>query len=772
MTSQNTPETLFTDPVCGMQVKPGPLHWQHAGTTYYFCSDACLHKFKTDPQSYLLPSAPVISAPMDEKPLYTCPMHPQIRQNHPGTCPICGMALEAVPTLTPASVENNAELHHMQRRFWGSVILTFPTFMLAMLGIPAGMLPDIGWLSPSQMLQCVLATPVVWWGGWPFFTRAWQSLTSLNLNMFTLIALGTGSAWVYSVIALFMPELFPASMRNQQGHVDVYFEAAAMITTLVLLGQVLEIKAHIKTHGAIKLLLGMAPKTTWKLDPQGHEMATPIDEIMPGDRLKIKPGEKIPVDGIVVEGRSHVDESMINGEPVPLLKQKESPLFAATLNGSGVLIMQAQKVGKQTLFAQIIAMVSQAQSSKAPIQKVADKVSAIFVPLVLFIALIAFFGWWQFGPEPSLSYALVAGVSVLIIACPCALGLATPVSITVALGKGATHGILIKDAAALETLEKVNLLIVDKTGTLTEGRPSLIQSIPVKNLSASEIQHTAAALAGNSDHPFSKAISAHPQTDPAQLKTVQDFESITGKGLTGIIEGKTVALGNPALMQQYGIQTAPLEQQMQEYTQKGHTVLFLAIDKIIYGYLVLADQIKTDTPQAIRKIQQAGLKIVMLTGDSEPSANAIAQQLKLDQVKANVLPGEKAKWVSRFQQQGYIVAMAGDGINDAPALAQANVGIAMGNGTDIAKESADITLVKGNLNGIATAIQLSRSTMKNIRQNLFFAFAYNSAGIPVAAGVLYPFVGLLLSPMIAAAAMSFSSVSVIANALRLAKMKL
>lgn len=723
-------------------------------------------------ESYLSPNPPEASAPLHDEPLYTCPMHPQIRQNHPGACPICGMALEAVPAFTPGAVENNTDLHQMQRRFWGSAILTLPTFILAMLGLPAGMLPDVGWLSASQMLQCLLATPVVWWGGRPFFTRAWQSLTSLNLNMFTLIAMGTGSAWFYSVIALFMPALFPASMHNQQGHVEVYFEAAAMITTLVLLGQVLEIKARIKTHGAIKLLLGMAPKTTWKLDPQGHEVATPIDAIMPGDRLKIKPGEKIPVDGIVVEGRSHVDESMINGEPVPLLKQKESPLFTATLNGSGVLIMQAQKVGKQTLFAQIIDMVSKAQSSKAPIQKVADKLSAVFVPVVLLIALIAFIGWWQFGPAPSLSYALVASVSVLIIACPCALGLATPVSITVALGKGATHGILIKDAEALETLEKVNLLIVDKTGTLTEGRPSLTQTIPVKNLSASEIQHMAAALANNSDHPFSKAITAHPQTDPAQLKTVDDFESVTGKGLIGIIEGKTVALGNLALMEQYGIQTTPLKQQMQEYTQKGHTVLFLAIEKVMYGYLVLADRIKTDTPQAIRKIQQAGLKIVMLTGDSETSANAIAQQLKLDQVEANVLPDEKAKWVSHFQQQGYIVAMAGDGINDAPALAQADVGIAMGNGTDIAKESADITLVKGHLNGIVTAIELSRNTMKNIRQNLFFAFAYNSAGIPVAAGALYPFAGLLLSPMIAAAAMSFSSVSVIANALRLAKMKL
>ena len=701
---------------------------------------------------------------------YVCPMHPEIVREEPGACPICGMALE--PRVVTAEEEENPELVDMRRRFWASVVLTLPVFVIAMAellpGEPLQQLASLGVLSWAEL---ALATPVVLWGGWPFFVRGWQSVVTWNLNMFTLIGLGVAVAYVYSLVATLFPEIFPASFRDEAGEVGVYFEAAAVIVTLVLLGQVLELKARSRTGAAIKALLGLAPKTARRLSDDGSEDDVPLDEVHPGDRLRVRPGEKVPVDGTVLEGTSVVDESMITGEPIPVEKTQGERLIGATVNGTGSLVMRAERVGAETLLAQIVRMVAEAQRSRAPIQRLADVAASYFVPAVVVIAILTLVTWGLIGPEPRMAHGLINAVAVLIIACPCALGLATPMSIMVATGKGATLGVLFKNAEAIEVLRKVNTLVVDKTGTLTVGKPKLVSVVPVEGWDDNELLQFAASLERGSEHPLAAAIVEGAMDRGVSLVGAQSFESVTGKGVTGTVERRVVALGNVKFMGELGIETGILAEKAESMRADGQTVMFVAVDRKPAGLVGVADPIKETTPEAIRDLHADGVKITMLTGDSRTTAEAVGSRLGIDAVVAEVLPDQKAEWVKRLQSEGRVVAMAGDGINDAPALAQAHVGIAMGTGTDVAIESAGVTLVKGDLRGIVRARRLSQAAMRNIRENLFFAFIYNSLGVPLAAGVLYPFFGVLLSPMIAAAAMSFSSVSVIGNALRLRQVR-
>lgn len=701
---------------------------------------------------------------------YTCPMHPQIVQDHPGNCPICGMALEARSVEVE---EDNSELKDMSRRFWFGAALALPVFILAMvMDLMPQWLPSGISMKLVQWIEFVLATPVVIWAGWPFYVRAVQSVRTMNLNMFTLIGLGVGVAWTYSVVALLLPGVFPASMHHADGTVPVYFEAAAVITVLVLLGQVLELKARSQTNAAIKMLLGLAPKTARLVTEDGQEKDIPLDEVQVGQHLRIRPGEKVPVDGFVIEGSSSVDESMVTGEPIPVSKKSDDKLIGATVNGTGTLLMQAERVGKETLLSQIVHMVAEAQRSRAPIQKLVDKVAAWFVPTVVLVSLITLAVWFILGPEPKLAHAIVNAVAVLIIACPCALGLATPMSIMVGTGRGAASGVLIKNAEALEAMEQIDTLVVDKTGTLTEGKPRLVTVDSVSDMDDNSLLHLAASLEQGSEHPLATAIIDGAKEQGLNLSRLEQFDSVTGQGIRGQIDGQNVALGNTALFETLGIDASPLQQKAEDYRKQGQTVMLVAVDEQAAGLIGVADPIKSSTREAIDALHKEGIKIVMLTGDNRVTAEAVAEQLGIDDVQADVLPEQKNQVIKDLQAQGKKVAMAGDGINDAPALAQATIGIAMGSGTDVAMESAGITLVKGDLRGIQQALKLSRATMRNIRQNLFFAFVYNSLGVPVAAGVLYPFFGLLLSPMIAAAAMSLSSVSVIGNALRLGRSRL
>ena len=768
--------TTVIDPVCGMDVTPGDAAGgsaEHAGTTYWFCNPGCRERFVADPARFLHPSEPSHVAPGSPRGkdtrVYTCPMHPEVRQVGPGSCPKCGMALE--PLEVTADEGPNHELVDMTRRFRVSLALTVPVLALAMGEMLAPSL--VAALGPAAWLwsQLVLSTPVVLWGGWPFFVRGWQSLVTRNLNMFTLIALGTGAAFAYSVFAVLFPDALPHAMRHG-GVPPVYFEAAAVITTLVLLGQVLELRARSATSGAIRALLGLQPKTARRLRQDGSEEDVPLEHVAVGDRLRVRPGERVPVDGVVREGRSAVDEALVTGEPIPVEKEPGSRVTGGTVNGTGSFVMRADRVGADTLLAQIVRMVGLAQRSRAPIQRLADQVSAWFVPAVVAAAALTGLAWGLLGPEPRLAYALVNSVAVLIIACPCALGLATPMSIMVATGRGALAGVLIKHAEALETLEKVDTLLVDKTGTLTEGKPRLVSVVTADDVSEAEILALASGLERGSEHPLAAAILAGAAARGVAPTSVDAFRSLTGRGVIGEAGGRRVALGNARLLEELGIDAGELGKRAEALREEGQTVMFLSAGDVVVGILGVADPVKASAPQAIRDLQGEGLRVIMVTGDSAATARAVARTLGLDDVIAEVLPERKAEIVRRFQAEGRVVAMAGDGVNDAPALAAADVGIAMGTGTDVAMESAGITLVQGDLGGIVRARRLSRVTMRNIRQNLAWAFVYNVLGVPVAAGVLYPLTGLLLSPMIASAAMSLSSVSVIANALRLRRVAL
>ena len=805
---QDMVEEQQNDPVCKMFVSSkSEYNYEFDNKYYYFCSENCLHKFIEKPERYLdkeVPSQSEVDKVLD---IYTCPMHPEIRQHGPGNCPKCGMALETMGitaaatnieytcpmhpkvvqdhpgncpicgmTLEPVVVqttEKNEELIDMSRRFWVSAVLALPVFILAMI---ADLLPT--WLPQGlsmqavQWIEFVFATPVVLWGGWPFFVRGWQSVQTWNLNMFTLIALGVIVAWAYSVVALLFPQIFPPTMQMEGGLVDVYFEAAAVITALVLLGQVLELRARSRTNAAIQMLLGLAPNSARIVRNDGTEEDIPLEQVQPGAILRVRPGEKIPVDGTAIEGESSVDESMVTGEPIPVAKLAGDKLIGATVNGTGSLLMRAEKVGSDTLLAQIVNMVAKAQRSRAPIQKLADMVAGYFVPAVIVVALIAFFVWWVWGPEPRLAYAVINAVAVLIIACPCALGLATPISIMVGTGRGAMAGVLIKNAEALEIMEKVDTLVVDKTGTLTEGKPKLVAVQAEEDFTEDEVLRIAASLERASEHPLAEAIVNGAEEKDIELAKINNFQSITGKGVTGEVDGQTAAVGNILLLESLGINTADLPQLADMHRAGGKTVMLIAINDKAAGLISVADPIKGSTPEAISALHAEGIDVVMLTGDNRTTAEAVSKELEIDQIHAEVLPDQKADIVRKLQAEGHVVAMSGDGINDAPALAQAQVGIAMGTGTDVAIESAGVTLVKGDLRGIVRARRLSRATMRNIRQNLFFAFIYNTAGVPIAAGVLYPFFGILLSPIIAAAAMSFSSVSVIINSLRLRRVQL
>ena len=844
------------DPVCGMSVDPEKAagRYEHRGTTYYFCSPRCLEKFRVEPEKYLAPPPalvalgaphgsapglapgsvpmkpakpaasstsapadhtcpmhpevrlpatepcpqcgmalePVAPAPAAARTEYVCPMHPEIVRPEPGSCPICGMALE--PRVVAAEEEVNPELVDMTRRFWVSAALALPILLLEMSAHIPGQ--PVAHALPGGLLRWIefaLATPVVLWGGWPFFVRCWASFVNRSPNMFTLIAIGTGTAYVYSVVATAAPGIFPAAFRGHDGQVAIYFEAAAVITALVLLGQVLELRARSRTSSAIRSLLGLAPKTARRVrnvrnertegtettegterneGTESTEEDVPLDRVLAGDLLRVRPGEKVPVDGVVVEGASAVDESMVTGEPIPMEKSAGAQVIGGTVNGTGGFVMRAERVGGETLLAQIVRMVGEAQRSRAPIQRLADVVASYFVPAVVAAAAITFVVWSLFGPEPRMAYGLVNAVAVLIIACPCALGLATPMSIMVGTGRGAMAGVLIKNAEALELLEKVDTLVVDKTGTLTEGKPRLVSVVAAPGFAENDILRLAAGLERASEHPLAAAIVQGAMDRGAQPAQTSDFQSVTGHGVTGTVDGRSVVLGNEKLLADKRIELGDLGQRAATLRQEGQTVMFLAVDGRAAGLLGVADPVKASTPEAIEMLHQAGIRIVMLTGDNRQTAEAVARKLGIDEIRAEVLPQQKADEVKRLQTQGRIVAMAGDGVNDAPALAQANVGIAMGTGTDVAMESAAVTLVKGDLRGIARARLLSRATMRNIRQNLFFAFVYNSLGVPVAAGVLYPVVGLLLSPIFASAAMTFSSVSVITNALRLRRVKL
>ena len=769
---------MVTDPVCGMEVDTHTAQHRSeiGGTPYYFCSARCLERFRADPDRYLSPRGhdPAVAGPaMGALPqvaggrIWTCPMHPEIRRDGPGTCPICGMALE--PLEPSLEEEANPELIDMSRRFWVSATLSLPLAILAMGS------ELFGWhLLPMRVCvwaQLALATPVVLWGGWPFFERLWASLKSRNLNMFTLIGLGVGVAYGYSLIATLAPQIFPETLRTMGGLVPVYFETAAVITTLVLLGQVLELRARSATGKAIRALLGLAPKTARRIK-DGREEDIPLTDVHVGDLLRVRPGEKIPVDGAVEEGRSSVDESMITGEPVPVEKAAGDKATGATVNGTGSLLMRAERVGKDTMLSQIVRMVAAAQRSRAPIQKLADKVSGWFVPSVVAVSLIAFAAWSLLGPPPPLSHAIVNAIAVLIIACPCALGLATPMSIMVGTGRGATAGVLVKNAEALELMEKIDTLVVDKTGTLTVGKPKLVAVEAVNGFDEAEMLRLVAALERGSEHPLAAAIVEGAEERRMDLPASSDFQSHTGKGVTGNIDGRKVGLGNVALMKELGIDALSLETQADQHRSRGEGVMFVAIDEKLAGLVVVADPVKETAAEAVGQLRRDGIHVVMLTGDNRRTADAVAAQVGIDKVMAEVLPEQKQAKVEELRRQGRRVAMAGDGINDAPALAAADVGIAMGTGTDVAMESAAITLVKGDLGGIVRARHLSRAVMRNIRQNLFFAFVFNAAGVPIAAGVLYPWFNLLLSPIIAGAAMSVSSVTVIGNSLRLRGVKL
>ncbi|NOQ95539.1 MAG: heavy metal translocating P-type ATPase [Desulfobacterales bacterium] len=781
----------------------------HQGATYHFCSTSCRDKFLNNPEAYL--GEEQVLGASEESPkdgtVYTCPMHPEVRQPGPGSCPKCGMALEPMVApvaatrteytcpmhpeivqdhpgscskcgmaLEPRTVElkeDTSELDDMTQRFWMSSLLALPVFGLAMVAdLAPDWLPDGLSMKTVQWIEFALATPVVLWGGWPFFVRGWQSVATWNLNMFTLVGLGVSVSWSYSVVALLFPEIFPTIMQHEGGTVPVYFEAAAVITALVLLGQVLELRARSRTNAAIKMLLGLAPHTARIVRDEGTEEDIPIEQVKLGDILRVRPGEKIPVDGVVTEGDSSIDESMVTGEPIPVEKTAGEKLIGATVNGTGSLMMRAERVGADTLLSQIVRMVSEAQRSRAPIQKLVDIVAGYFVPAVVLIAVITLIVWGFWGPEPRLAHAIINAVAVLTIACPCALGLATPMSIMVGTGKGATAGVLIKNAEALEIMEKVDTLVVDKTGTLTEGKPRLVAVQAASGFDDAEVLRLASSLERASEHPLAEAIVRGAEQKGLTLVQTDNFESITGKGVTGKVDGRMVALGNVKLLEGLDIDLGALPRLAEAGRAEGQTVMFIAIDGKAAGLVGVADPIKDSTPEAIRNLHAEGVKVVMLTGDSRTTAQAVAGKLGIDRVDAEVLPDQKAEIIKKLQAEGRIVAMAGDGINDAPALAQSHVGVAMGTGTDVAMESAGVTLVKGDLRGIVRARRLSRGVMRNIRQNLFFAFIYNSLGVPVAAGVLYPVFGLLLSPIIAAAAMSFSSVSVIANSLRLRNLRI
>jgi P-type Cu+ transporter len=766
--AHSTPQAsahAIKDPVCGMDVDPHTAKHkaEHAGRSYYFCSAGCRAKFVADPVRYLSAQERTL-APVPEGTIYTCPMHPEIRQVGPGACPICGMALE--PELLTAGARPNPELADMTRRFWIGLALALPVFALEMGGHVIDLHAVLA-QQTSNWLQLALATPVVLWAGWPFFERGWASLRSGNLNMFTLIALGTGVAWAYSVLATVLPGLFPAALRGHDGAVPVYFEAAAVITVLVLLGQVLELRAREQTSGAIRALLDLAPKRAHRVKPDGSDEEVELGDVLAGDRLRVRPGENVPVDGEVLEGRSSVDESMLTGESMPVAKEAGAKVIGATMNQTGSLVMRADKVGRETVLAQIVQMVAQAQRSRAPIQRLADQVSAWFVPLVMVVAALAFLAWSIWGPEPRLTYALIAAVSVLIIACPCALGLATPMSIMVGVGRGAQAGVLIKNAEALERFEKVDTIVVDKTGTLTDGKPKVVAIRAAGGLAESDVLRLAASLERGSQHPLGAAIVQAAAQRGLELAQVENFDAPVGKGVTGSVEGKVLIIGNRRIMLEAGIDAAPLDAEAESLRQDGATVIFVAVEGRPAGVIAIADPIKVSTPAAVAALKGAGIRVVMLTGDNATTARAVARKLGIDEVEAEVLPQDKSKVVERLRREGRVVAMAGDGVNDAPALAAADIGIAMGTGTDVAMQSAGVTLVKGDLLGIVRARRLSAATMANIRQNLFFAFIYNAAGVPIAAGVLYPLTGLLLSPVIAAAAMALSSVSVISNSLRL-----
>lgn len=758
------------DPVCGMSVDPNTANHQsmYEGKTWYFCSAGCKSKFNKHPEHYLSDKQETQNS-VAPGTIYTCPMHPEIRQEGPGDCPICGMALE--PEEVNIIEGASEELRDMTRRFWIGLVLTLPVLILEMGGHFSGLAERF----PAQMsnwIQLVLATPVVVWAGWPFFVRGWKSIVNHNLNMFTLIAMGTGVALIYSLVATLAPQVFPVAFQQKDGSVSVYFEAAAVIVVLVLLGQVLELRAREKTSGAIKALMDLAPATARKLDDEGSESEVSLDQVEVGDRLRVRPGDKVPLDGELLEGHSYVDESLVTGEPLAVNKQTGDQVIGGSINQQGSFIMRTDKIGRDTMLSQIVQMVASAQRSRAPIQGLADKVAGWFVPIVILVAVIAFIVWSFVGPSPAMAFGLIAAVSVLIIACPCALGLATPMSIMVGVGRGAQSGILIRDAEALERIEQVDTVVVDKTGTLTEGKPQVTRIVPAEGFNKEELMRVVASLEIGSEHPLAHAILDKAKAMNLSLSDAQDFDSPSGKGVSGKIDGQKVLVGNRILMESEGIDTATYEGDANQFRMEGATVIFTAINGKIAGLIVIADPIKETTQEAILSLQNEGLRVVMLTGDNKTSAEAVARKLHIDEVEAEVLPENKSKIVQRLKTEGRIVVMAGDGVNDAPALATADVGIAMGTGTDVAMESAGITLLRGDLMGIVEARHLSLATMRNIRQNLFFAFVYNFAGIPIAAGILYPFAGILLSPIFAAAAMSMSSVSVITNALRLKVIKL
>lgn len=757
------------DPVCGMTVDPKttPFHGEHQGQAHHFCSAGCLTKFERDPSAYLAGKKPRIEAPADA--IFTCPMHPEIRQVGPGNCPICGMALE--PEDPSSALGPNPELKDMTRRLWIGALLTLPVFILEMGGHIFGITSAIG-QQTSNWLQLLFATPVVLGAGWPFFVRGWQSLVSHNLNMFTLIAMGVGVAWLHGIVATLAPGLFPNAFRDAEGAVPVYFEAAAMIVVLVLLGQVLELRARERTSGAIRALLDLAPAVAYRIREDGVEEEVPLEEVLVGELLRVRPGDKVPLDGTVIEGSSNVDESMVTGEPLAVQKQPGSEVIGGTLNGQGSFVMRAERVGKETMLAQIVQMVAAAQRTQAPIQRLADVVAAWFVPAVLVAAVLTFIAWAIWGPPPALAYALVNAVAVLIIACPCALGLATPMSIMVGVGRGAASGILIKNAAALERFEKVDTFVLDKTGTITEGKPRVTKILVAPGFERAELLQLAASVERASEHPLGAAMVTAAEEQGLNLLPLSDFDAPSGRGVSGEVAGRRVIVGNRRYLAELGVETGELSDQADALRREGATAVLVAIEGEPAGVIAVADPIKATSSSAIRELQDLGLRIVMLTGDNATTAKVVARQLGIAEVEGEVLPEDKGKVVMRLRDEGRVVAMVGDGVNDAPALAAADVGVAMGSGSDVAIESAGITLLRGDLRGLLQARRLSQATMRNIRQNLFFAFVYNAAGVPIAAGLLYPFFGLLLSPMVAAAAMSLSSVSVIANALRLRFVKL
>ena len=765
-----TTDQIATDPVCGMKVTVATAAHkaQHAGHTHYFCSSKCVAKFNAEPERYLKPA--VAKEPeMPVGTIYTCPMHHEIRQVGPGHCPICGMALE--PAEATLEEGPNEELLDMTRRLWIGALLAVPVVLVAMAGHMLGLdrlLPP----GIPDWIELVLATPVVLWAGWPFFVRGWQSIVRRSLNMFTLIALGTGTAWLYSVIATAAPGLFPRALRAADGSMPVYFEAAAVIVVLVLVGQVLELRARSATSGAIRALMGLAPRTALRVASDGKDEEVAIDAILVGDALRVRPGEKVPVDGTVREGSGSVDESTITGEPMPVAKETGAKLIGGTVNRAGAFVMTADKVGADTMLARIVKMVAEAQRSRAPIQRLADSVAAWFVPAVIAVAVLAFTAWLVWGPPPAFARALLAAVSVLIIACPCALGLATPMSIMVGVGRGAQAGVLIKNAEALERLEKVDTLVMDKTGTLTEGKPKVTAIVPAPGFDEPELLRLGASIERASEHPLAQAVTQAAKERGIALFDVTDFTAPTGKGASGVVEGRKVALGSATFLAELGVATAALDKQADQLRQDGATVIFIAVDGKAAGLVAISDPVKATTPQALKTLGDEGVRVVMLTGDNRTTAAAVARRLGIEDFEAEVLPDQKGAVIERLRREGRVVAMAGDGVNDAPALAAAEVGIAMGTGTDVAIESAGVTLIKGDLTGIVRARRLSAATMRNIRQNLFFAFVYNAAGVPLAAGVLYPAFGILLSPIVAAAAMALSSVSVVGNALRLRRAKL